>query len=375
MKIIEINTYALEWKYPSPIFDARSRIEKKSAFLIQVVSDDGLEGWGEAACFGGVGRTLSTLFEEKVIPYFMGDVDLRTSVEGFRRMSAHFGQKGLAISALSGIEIALWDLYGKKFNCSVCELFGTSPKEVKLYASSGYYGELPLDQELVFLEEQIHGIDLRKFAGIKIKIGKYGINDDKRRIKKARELIGDDKLLIVDANNSYELRDAVTISEFSGDYGVYFLEEPIEFGNPEQSLFLRQKSPVRIAGYELEYNFESYKKYVDIAAVDIIQPDAIWTGGVMECLKIAEYAKGAGIQMIPHNFSTTVSHMANYQLSVIANSTPMMECDQTGSPFINFNNPLNVSSAEILQSQSVSGFGADISVELIKPYLIGSSRV
>lgn len=368
MKIKSISTYKLEWIYPQPIYDARSEISRKQAFFVKIVSDNDMVGWGEVACYGAIANSLEALINEKFIPFLLGqDISPRHISALLVNNTAHYGQKGLVTSIISGVELALWDILGKSFKCSITTLFGACHKDVDLYAATGYYIHDTPEVNRLYLKDSIKAIDISKFKGIKIKIGKFDIKDDLERVKIARNVIGNNVLLIVDANNSYSPREAILASNLFSDYKIYFMEEPIEFGYPDQSLFLKENSMSPIAGYEMEFGYKSFEPYIKKCALDIVQPDVTWTGGLIECMRIAQLAKDNLINVIPHNFSTSLSHYINYQFICISDTMPFLECDQTGNPLINLNSPYLVNSGNAFKKRY--GIGFEIDEEILEPFI------
>ena len=168
----------------------------------------------------------------------------------------------------------------------------------------------------------------------RIKVGRFGAEDDAARVRLARRVIGGDRLLMVDANNAYGLREAMSFAEVLADEGVTFFEEPIPFGDPEVSAELRARSRVPIAGYELETSHAALEPYITARAVDVIQPDAVWCGGIGEAIAVASAAERRGIAVVPHNFSSFVALGANYQVVCSTERSDLLEYDCTGCPFI-----------------------------------------
>lgn len=373
MLIEKVDVFPLRWEYPSPIADARSKIKAKSALIVRIWSSDGTWGWGEAATFGDIPELVATIIKDKIAPLIIGKkVEPKRIPEFLFSLTAHYGQKGLMISAISGIEIALWDLFCKNKSISIASLFGAGISPIKAYASTGYYrSESDASDDLRWLKEDLMKINLNDFSGIKIKIGKYGIQDDINRVKITREIIGSKHILIVDANNALTVRQAIDLSYSIRDYNVLFMEEPIPFGNPQESRRLRDQSRVAIGGYELEFRYEGYSQYIKYSAVDYLQPDCVWSGGIFECLLIAEQAKRNLIQIVPHNFSTVIALAANLNLLSISGAGTLIEYDKTGNPFIEgISEQKLLPQNGVIQINELTGLGIEIDLEKIKQYLV-----
>lgn len=333
MRVTAVDSFPLRVPLPVAIRDARSTIEFRAAVLVRVRTDDPkIVGWGEAACFGGVERLVAGVVDHLSALVVGRPLSPREVTQELFRRSAHYSG-GLTLSAISGIEIALWDAFGQDAGLPVCGFWDIEPLPVRTYRTSGFYQSDDPNESLDDLRRDVEGYDPAQVAGVKIKIGRFGVVDDVRRALVARELLGPNAVLIVDANNAYEpARAAVLCSELAA-LDVRFVEEPIEFGDPVASAELRRASPVAIAGYELEPSYKGCRTYIEAGAVDYIQPDATWSGGIGECVAVGELAAQFGIAMVPHNFSTPVGTAANYHAACVAGS-PLLELDGTGSPLV-----------------------------------------
>ena len=373
MNIEKIETFPLRWSYPNPINDARSRIIAKSALLLKISTDNGIYGWGEAATFGDVADVMAYLINKKIGPLIIGKIAEPKRIARFlHNNTAHFGQRGLTTSAISGIEIALWDILGKSANLSVASLLGGGKKKIKVYASVGYYSDnCDSKNDLEILRKEIRKVPLNDFSGIKIKIGKYGTEDDLERVKIARKMIGKEKVLIVDANNALTIRQAIDLSEKIKDYNVMFIEEPIQFGNFSGSKRVHDLAHVAIGGYELDYGLDGFSKYIENSSVDYIQPDAIWSGGIYECVLIAEKAMRSHISLIPHNFSTSVALSANLHVLNATDAGEWIEYDYTGNPFMRCLDKNHIKPCNgVVEINNKAGLGIDPCLSAMEPFLI-----
>lgn len=373
MIIEKIETFPLRWNYPNPINDARSKIVAKSALLIKISADNGMYGWGEAATFGDVADVMAYLINKKIGPLIIGKMAEPKRIAGFlQNNTAHYGQRGLVTSAISGIEIALWDILGKSAGLPVASLLGGGKKKIKVYASVGYYGEKhDSENDLEVLKNEIRKVPLDDFSGIKVKIGRYGIENDLERIKIARKMIGKEKILIVDANNALTIRQAIDLSERIKCYNVMFIEEPIPFGDFSGSKQVHDLAHVAIGGYELDYGLDGFSKYIENSSVDYIQPDAIWSGGIYECVLIAEKAIRSHISLIPHNFSTSVALSANLHVLNATDAGEWIEYDYTGNPFMSCLDENHIKPCNgVVEINNKAGLGIDPCLSAIEPFLI-----
>lgn len=335
LTITKLDVYPIRLPYDQPIADARSVITHKSTVFLRVETDCGCYGWGEAATYGDVPEIVTSVLRQKLFPLIQNRrVAPRNIAALIKKVTAHYGQRGIIISALSGLDIALWDLLGRQAGLPICTLLGGQPKEIRLYAGTGYYDAInhSPEKDLEKMKSSLERIDRNVFVGAKIKIGRYDLQNDIQRVESARQVLGDRAILIVDANNAFDLRGAVRLAQHIESNNITFLEEPIEFGRIQESVELRSKSPIPIAGYELEMTQDGFTPYIKARALDIIQPDCIWSGGLTECLNIAIEAERCDLKVVTHNFASPLSTAANYHLLCTTNKSDLLEIDATGSP-------------------------------------------
>ena len=352
MIVTKIETFPIRLPYGEPIADARSTITHRATVLVRIETDSGVFGWGEAAAFGDVANEVACIIRTRLASHVIGKVvSPRDARRVLTKKTAHFGQRGLVTSAISGLDIALWDALARAAGLPLCQLLGGSPTPIKLYGGTGYYAgkKSTKSKDLELLERSLLAPQ-GDFRGAKIKIGRYGLPDDIARVRLARQVLGPKAILIADANNAYSFHEALKFARQVEAYDLHFLEEPIEFGQPRVSADLRRASPVRIAGYELEMTYTGFLPYIQQRSVDVLQPDCIWSGGILECLEIATAAQRAGIAISPHNFASMVSTAANYHFLCAAGGD-VLEVDGTSSPLLKI--PLEVDARTIRDGQLV----------------------
>ncbi|MEM1347101.1 MAG: mandelate racemase/muconate lactonizing enzyme family protein [Myxococcota bacterium] len=256
MIITSITPYVYEYDLPNPISDARNTITKRSCLLVKVKTDEGLVGWGEAASFANCGSLVADVIrflEDRFVgqdPRFISRL-----YDTQYHLTQHFGRRGLVINALSGIDVALWDLQGKRAGLPVYQLLGASRDKIAFYFNSGYFIE---GDHHAFLERTIEQSVERGAGAIKIKIGRHGFADDVWRVKRAREILGPERDLMVDANACLPARYLQRLDDVLSEHGVRWLEEPIPLQNRSVLIELRNKLRTPIAGYELEMTLLGY---------------------------------------------------------------------------------------------------------------------
>jgi D-galactarolactone cycloisomerase len=275
-------------------------------------------------------------------PLLIGKDPMDTSViwDSLYNWTRDQGQKGLTISALSAIDIALWDIKGKALGLPVHTLLGGAYRnKARVYATGLYEPQnVPSVQDALVAEA--FGYKAAGFGGMKLKVG-YGIETDLRYVKAIREAIGKDLYLMVDANHAYNASEAIRLARAMEPYDVYWFEEPVPPEDLDGYIEVRQKSKILIAGGECEYTRYGFRELINRRAVDILQPDLCAMGGFSEMLKVIAMASAANLPVIPHVWGTSVGLAAGLQLFAALPhfperrfpAEPFFEYDRSPHPF------------------------------------------
>ena len=247
MKIVDIRTYLLECRLEKPFAYSRNWLDRRSAVLVEVTTDDGLTGWGEA--FGPGRMSLGAL--NLITPMLIGADPLQTETlwhEIYGRYRDH-GQKGPLIDALSAIDIALWDIKGKYFKLPICRLMG-GPLRTKVPAyASGLFRYRDGNPE-IYLAKEAAGHVARGYGAVKLKVG-FGIDDDMRAVKAVRQAIGPNVLLMVDANGAYDAVNAIRLARRMEPYDIAWFEEPVPPEDIDGYLQIKTAQSIPLAGGEV----------------------------------------------------------------------------------------------------------------------------
>jgi D-galactarolactone cycloisomerase len=245
------------------------------------------------------------------------------------------GRGGSITNTISGIDIALWDLLGKATGQPVGRLLGGRYRErVQPYASV-------LMREPLELHDYLLEVKSQGYRAFKIGWGPFGRHNsatDEAIVRAAREAIGSDARLMVDAGGSDAFwpngyKWALNTAKMLADYDVHWFEEPLNPDALEDYVKLREHSPVPIAGGEVLTRRQSFLPWIGSRAFDIIQPDVTKVGGISEERRIACIAQEYGIRFIPHGWNTAIGLAADLHLASAFAGTDLVEY-LTGSPFI-----------------------------------------
>ena len=239
-----------------------------------------------------------------------------------------YGRKGAAISALGGLDTALWDIRGKVAGKPIHELLGSQRHSVPVYASALLWQDDPSS-----LAEEARRHLAAGFRAMKMRIGK-GLEYDLAAVKVVRDAIGPDIKLMVDAGSRYSLAIAQRVASTLQAQNVFWFEEPLRPEDVAGYVALRPQSGVSLAAGENEFGVQGFRDFIQNDAVDIVQPDCSRSGGITECRRIGLLAVDHGLRVATHTWSDAVALVANMHLIASLDTGIFVESDQTGNPFI-----------------------------------------
>ena len=337
MKISAVHTHLLDHKLDHAFESASMRFDRRQHCLVEIVCNDGTIGWGE--CLGPAGPNAAVV--KAYTPRLLGRDPRDTEIIWLElyNLLRDQGQRGLTVTALSGIDIALWDIKGKHYGTSVSRLLGGRFREdVKAYATGSFRkdGVDPVSD----IAAETAAYVAQGFHAVKIKIG-FDVDQDIAVIRAVREAIGPDIRLMIDANHGYDALEACTVGKAVAEYGVDWFEEPVI---PEQLSAYREVragQPIPVAGGETWHGRFGMREPLETRAVDIIQPDICGTGGFSEMRRIADMAAINGVRLVPHVWGTGVAIAAGLQFIAALppdpprrnGRPPILEFDRTHNPF------------------------------------------
>lgn len=336
MKIASVETFDLRCDIEPSFGWSQGWVDQRATTLVKITTEDGLVGWGEGAA--------ASLIDELLAPLIIGGDPMQRGGLWERMFHALYNANifvGLAGSALSAIDIALWDLAGKATGLPAHALLGGKVRDrVAVYATGLYYteGEFPdrlLDEARSYVEQG--------FTGMKTKVGGLTVEEDVRRVRALREAIGPDVRLMVDANEAYNATTAIRIGHKLAELDLMWFEEPVNAQDVEAYLQVKDALPMAIAGGEnLRTRFE-FKDYLARRAYDIAQPDIMHCGGITEMARICAMANAHGVQVNPHVWGSPIMIAATLHLTATLPpcptardpqpyaQEPVMEFDRTPS--------------------------------------------
>jgi D-galactarolactone cycloisomerase len=316
MKITGVSTYVLEGLLGNKAFGWSLWIaDRRQTVLCVISTDEGIEGVGEALYVGGSAKIAASMIQEAYAPLLIGKDPFDNAViwDFLYNRTRDQGMKGLPITALSAVDIALWDIKGKALKSPVSKLLGGTYRDKARVYATGLYEPQNVPSVKDALVDEALGYKKDGFSAMKLKIG-YGIETDMSYVEAVREAIGNDVLLMVDANHAYNTAEAIRLARKMERYDVYWFEEPVPPEDIDGYVEVKQKSDILIAGGECEYTRFGFRELITRRAVDILQPDLCATGGFTEMMRIIALASAWNVPIMPHVWGTNVGLAASLQL-------------------------------------------------------------
>jgi L-alanine-DL-glutamate epimerase-like enolase superfamily enzyme len=310
VKIASVQARTVRVPLDRPIAFARRRVASRDYALVKIRTDDGIEGIGH--CYGGheAGGLVTQAVRQLLAPLILAR-DPHDSealwAEMYREALLH-GRTGSVMRAISILDIALWDRNARAANLPLYKYLGAACRgTVPAYASGGYYVD---GKEPQHLAEELAGYVAAGFRAVKMKVGRLEPKAEQARIAAAREAIGADVLLMLDANNAWsDVPTALRHIDRYADYDPYWIEEPFGPDQIDSHAALAAAIRIPVATGEIEAGRWRFKEILEKRAAAILQTDAAVCGGVTEFRKIAALADGFGVTMCPHWFHDLHVHL------------------------------------------------------------------
>ena len=348
--------------------------------LVEVDTDVGLTGLGEAKVgVGNLGNyaALVTLIHAELAPLLIGrdprDVTAlwETIYNGTR---AHYvpthgrtfpivGRRGITVSALSGIDIALWDLLGQALGQPVWRLLGGRLRErIPAYASGGWAPVGGIGSQLRQYVERGH-------RAVKMRVGLQdrSVDDSAARVREARASLGPEVGLMVDAHGTWSVREAQRFARKVADCDLAWLEEPVSPDNVAGQAEVRAATDIPIAAGETEQTRFAFRDLIDARAVDVLQPDVAIAGGITETLRICALAATHGLTVAPHLWGGAVLFAAGLHLAVATPCVNTLEFSRGENPLLHdlVQEPFDLQDGHVLASER-PGLGLTLDRDFVR---------
>ena len=343
MHITDIKIHIVKSPLDEPFAFSQGWVHTRSATLVEVRTNTGLTGWGEAFVQGlEAPEIAAAAITHAFAPLLQGENPLDTERLWFDmyNRSRDFGRKGAVMAAISGIDIALWDIAGQFYNVPIYQLLGGAFRTSLQPYATGFYRLSGQGEQDRLAEEALRHFD-NGFSLMKVKLG-FGVSDDIAVMKAITNALGSREVgLMVDANHAYGRQEALYLGEALSDYDLRWYEEPVVPEDIESYVALRSRLPMAIAGGENEHGLYGFRSLFAAGALDIAQPDIGSCGGFTAARHIMNLAMSFGVEVNPHVWGSAVAQAASVQwLAAIPNChhslyprQPVLEYDQSSHPF------------------------------------------
>ena len=350
--------------------------------LVRVRTKDGSEGWGHVSPYNA--DITSLVVHRQIAPYALGKdaLDIESLVQEIPEREHKFPGSYLR-RALAGLDTALWDLRGKLEEKSVCELLGGTPKPFRVYASS-------MKREITPQAEAERFLRLRDefgFDAFKFRVGKEcGHDQDEWQgrteeiVPAIRKALGDEVTLLVDGNSCYTPEKAIEVGRMLEENGICHFEEPCPYWEMEWTKQVTDALKLDVTGGEQDCDLSTWKRMIEMRAVNVVQPDVCYLGGLTRTLKVAEMARQAGLICTPHSANLSmVTVFTLHLMGALENAGPYVEFSIEGADYYpwqyNIYEPALVAENGKVQISDAPGWGVEINPDFLKKTKHQISRV
>ena len=316
MKISSIKSHVLRYELDKELGYSQQYYKHRTAHLVEIETDEGITGWGE--CFGPGNIALANKYiVEKVIqPLIIGEDPINKEYIWHKvyNLLRDSGQKGMPIQALSGIDIALWDILAKKAKLPLYQLLGgKTNNKIPVYGYGMMLQKKSVEELCELFKKEANQIKEKNFKAMKMKVG-LGPKEDLKLVSAVREAIGNNFKLMVDANHAYNKNDALYVGKGLDEMEIYWFEEPVAPEDYDGYKELKEKLKTNIAGGEAEFTKYGWNQLIKYNCIDIAQPEVCGLGGITEYLKVSALAQSNFIPIVNHVWGSALSVAVNLHL-------------------------------------------------------------
>jgi D-galactarolactone cycloisomerase len=380
MHIERVRVHVLQSPLEQPFAFSQGWVHRRSATLVEVQTDTGLVGWGEAFAQGLEPPQIAAATIEHALAPLVIDADPLAIEVLWHRMyhqTRDYGRKGSVLAAISAIDIALWDIAGQHYGVPVHQLLGGAFRDTVQPYATGFYRIRGQGEAERLADEALAHLDAG-FRLMKVKLG-YGVEDDMAVMRAiGRAVQGKGVTLMVDTNHAYGRAEALRLGHMLDELDLRWYEEPVAPEDIDGYCELRAKLRTPIAGGENEHSLYGFRELLGRHAVDIAQPDIGSCGGITGARHAAVLAQAHGIEVNPHVWGSAVAQAASLQLiaalpvahhSIFARA-PVLEYDRSSHPFRRdlVAEPIAISGDGVVKIPKLPGLGLTIRRETLERY-------
>lgn len=326
MKIRDLNAYPISFPIPDSLGVSLGigRAVKRDAVVVKVVTEGGLTGWGEAHAGrapGAIAQLANTTLRQLVLGLDASDV-VGVWDRVYRMQLASHGMGAAAAIALSGIDMALWDIRAKAVGWPLYKLLGGSNRPIPAYAGGVSLGYQP-PEELV---EEARPLVARGYRALKLRVGDAP-GPDLARIEAVRDAFGSELTILTDANTGYSVADARRVMPVLDRLNIGWLEEPFPAHDERSYALAARFGQTALAAGENHYTRFEFNRLIENGHITILQPDLSKTGGITEALRIAATASSWKLPINPHTSVTGLNMAASIHFLASIDNAGYFEAD------------------------------------------------
>jgi L-alanine-DL-glutamate epimerase-like enolase superfamily enzyme len=337
--------------------------------FVRVKAEDGTFGWGQTSTYNA--DITTEVLHRQIAPWALGadaEGDIATLVRTIERREHKFPGT-YRCRAMAGLDTALWDLQGRKQQKPVAVLLGGKPGPIRCYASSMKRDITP-EQEA---ERMKRLCGEQGFSAIKFRIGRECGEDvdewpgrTEAIIPHMARSLGDGIAKLVDANSAFSVKRAIEVGRLLEAHGIQHYEEPVPYWVLEDTRDVAAALDIDVSGGEQDCDLNVWKRMIELRAVDIVQPDVMYMGGIARILEVARLAAAAGLPVTPHAANLSLVTMATmHLLAAISNAGKYLEFSIEGDDYypwqrgLFLGDPYRVSDGHVHVSDA-PGWGVEI---------------
>lgn len=310
MKIRDIHTTGLQVPLPRVFEGGTYRIGSRATIITEVVTEDGPVGrmYSGDTRESDQAKVMAAIDELK--PLLVGEDLLgaeRLWEKMFRYAVSDPKRQAYLMEAVSALDIAIWDTIGKVAGLPLHKLWGGYRDSVPIIAIAGYY---EVEKGLDGLGEEMNWLKSQGMAGVKMKVGRVSVGEDIRRLAAARKAAGSEFLIACDANRAWNVRDAIEFAHAAKEYGLLWLEEPLQWNNEIEGMRrVRESTGVAVTAGQSVLSAMQCRDLIDGRAIDYCNVDASYAGGPTEWRRAAAYAALHDVRMAHHEEPQVAMHL------------------------------------------------------------------
>ena len=316
MQITRVTSHVLQYDMPEELGYSQQYYDKRTAHLVEVETDEGITGWGECFGPGNVALANRAIVEKVIQPMVLGADPLDRDVLWHKvyNLTRDHGQKGMPLQALSGVDIALWDIAGKVAGLPVHKLIGGAHRSsVRAYGYGMMLTRDSVEDHITRFMDEAAAIRDMGFSATKMKVG-LGPKADVRLAAAVRDGVGDDFDFMVDANHCYTTSDAFYVGRALDELGAYWFEEPVAPEDHDGYRELRAGLKTNISGGEAEFTRWGWRALLESRGLDIAQPEVCALGGISEYLRVLALVHAHHTPVVNHVWGSAIAVATNLQL-------------------------------------------------------------